>query len=141
MGEILKAEDIRFKVACKFMSGTHDYRIEPKDYAGTTIEAEVGHWKWTPDGDLVRRMYGHYILRSKTREFEQSFFAQAMIPAKEIPKDIRARVQLMEEKTYNMESTFVFVLEMSYGKGQTFPNRRGRFTIREILDHERKQGK
>jgi hypothetical protein len=140
--DILKAEELIFQEAKQFLSGDQCYRIEPKDYPGVTLDATVGDWKWTPDGELMRRMYGHYILKSKTREFEQSFYAQAVIGQEEIKANsTRSLVQLMEHKTYNMECTFTTVLELSYGKGQNFPISRGRFTILEIHNHERDKGK
>lgn len=93
-------------------------------------------WQWTPEGHLARRIVGHFWVTSKTRKFQQSFFAQAVIEKREIFDccciDTDKLTELMRHKTENMECTFVTVLENSVGKGKNFPYSRGRFTVLKI---------
>lgn len=113
--------------AYNFMVGEHLYAL---DFG--YVHGFIHPWHWTLDGDLCRRMTGHYWITTKTRKFQESVFSQVMIAKKDIPIDHRQMASLMEDKTYNMEMSFTSLLEDSIGKDKRFRWRRGRFTVLKI---------
>ena len=129
MDPVRTVNDLMVNIAMHNQTGEHIYVTDVGKLHGFICD-----WKWTPEGDMVRRITGNFWLTSKTRKFQLTFFAQATIERKEIDGNtVRAIRQLMEDKTSNMESSYVFHLEQSVGKGKSFPaESRNRFTILRI---------
>ena len=119
--------EVELSKAYNWMTGRHLYATDVG-----YLDGDIHDWHWTPEGQLARRMTGHFWIKSKTRRWQQSMFSQVVIERKDIPIDHRQLVSLMEDKTYNLENSFVDLLERSVGKNKRFPFKRGRFTVLSI---------
>ena len=89
-------------------------------------------WVKMLEGGIYRTMTSLLDITSKTRRFSQVLYSCAAIPEHEIPMEKRVLSILKKDKTQNMVKTAVSMVEITHGKGITFPNMRGRFTVLKI---------
>lgn len=105
---------------------------------GERLQVELHPWKWGRNGDLVRILYVWTRITSKTRRWKQGMYASAVITREEILRNMDLREsglnRIKKDKTENMIETAKFLIDNTYGKGQTFPNMRGRYTVLKVED-------